>query len=102
MTPKQITKFREKHFPAKNISTSQLKMAVEFRTTERTIRAYESGENISIPGVFVKAVELWLEKRDFMLEVSKLSCTEADGFEGLDTFPDCGKCVVCLSKIRIA
>jgi hypothetical protein len=36
-------------------------MAVEFKTTERTIRAYESGENKSIPGIFVKAVELWLK-----------------------------------------
>lgn len=60
VTPKQITKFREKHFPAKNISTSRLKMAVEFRTTERTIRAYEDGENKAIPGIFVKAMELWL------------------------------------------
>ncbi len=65
MTPKQITKFREKYFPAKNISTSRLKMAVEFRTTERTIRAYESGENNSIPGIFVKVVELWLEVKEY-------------------------------------
>ena len=78
MTPKQITKFREEHFPAKNISTSRLKMAVEFRTTERTIRAYESGENISIPGIFVKAMELWLENKPNELTENQIEMYQND------------------------
>lgn len=96
MTPKEIRTFRLNHFKSRE------EMAKEFKTTARTIRAYETGENNKIPGIFVKAVELWLENKEFMLEVSKLSCPEADGFNGSVTFPDCGKCIVCLSKIRTA
>lgn len=25
-------------------------------------------------------------------------CHEADGFEGRDTFPECGECAVCIAK----
>ena len=55
MTPKQVRKFREKYFKSRE------EMAKEFKTTARTIRAYETGENKSIPCIFVKAVELWLK-----------------------------------------
>jgi len=33
--------------------------------------------------------------------ISELSCPEADGFEGPDTFPSCGKCIVCLCRNRL-
>jgi hypothetical protein len=32
-------------------------------------------------------------------EIAELNCPEAYGFEGLETFPDCGKCIVCRSKL---
>ena len=54
MTPEQIRTFRLNHFKNRE------EMAKEFKTTSRTIRAYETGENKAIPGIFVKAVELWL------------------------------------------
>lgn len=31
-------------------------------------------------------------------ELADMPCPEASGFEGPDTYPDCGKCVVCLAK----
>lgn len=64
MTPKQIRTFREKHFKSREA------MAKEFNTTARTIRAYEAGENKNIPGIFVKAVELWL-KIDQAVKIAK-------------------------------
>ena len=30
--------------------------------------------------------------------VDKHHCPKADGFEGPETFPDCGECVYCLAK----
>lgn len=33
-----------------------------------------------------------------LAEVSELNCPEASGFEGPSTYPDCGKCIVCLAK----
>ena len=36
--------------------------------------------------------------RDVLEEVAELYCPEASGFEGPDTFSDCGKCVVCQAK----
>lgn len=72
MTPEQVRKFREKHFKSRE------EMAKEFRTTARTIRAYESGENKSIPGIFVKAVELWLENRNYELSENQVSMYQND------------------------
>ena len=54
MEPKQVREFRENYFKSREA------MAKEFNMETRTIRAYENGENKSIPGIFVKAVELWL------------------------------------------
>ncbi len=31
-------------------------------------------------------------------EISELSCPEAYGFEGPQTFPNCEECIVCLCK----
>ena len=31
-------------------------------------------------------------------KVSELDCPNAKGFEGAETYPDCGKCVVCYCK----
>lgn len=36
--------------------------------------------------------------RDMVEELAELSCEESFGFEGFGTYPDCGKCVVCISK----
>lgn len=66
MKPKQIIAFREKHFPVTgngHINKSRELMAKEFNTTARTIRNWESGVN-EVPGIFVKAVELWLKVED--------------------------------------
>lgn len=30
--------------------------------------------------------------------VAELRCPKASGFEGPETFPDCGKCIVCECK----
>lgn len=35
---------------------------------------------------------------DVLAEVAELNCPKASGFEGPDTFSDCGKCIVCLAK----
>lgn len=34
-------------------------------------------------------------------ELSSYSCPEADGFEGAETFPDCGECLICQCKKKI-
>lgn len=34
---------------------------------------------------------------DVLAEISELHCAEAYGFEGSGTFPECGKCIVCLA-----
>lgn len=34
-------------------------------------------------------------------EVAALYCPQAYGFEGLETFPDCGKCVVCRARAAV-
>ena len=36
---------------------------------------------------------LWVLKT-----VARLYCPKAYGFEGLDTYIDCGECIVCLAK----
>lgn len=33
-----------------------------------------------------------------LAEVSQLNCAEAGGFEGPNTYADCGKCITCLAK----
>jgi len=41
-----------------------------------------------------------LQKTPFkiILEIAELWCHVAYGFDGPETFPDCGECVVCLSR----
>ena len=34
-------------------------------------------------------------------QVAELNCPKADGWEGAETFPDCGKCIVCESRAII-
>jgi hypothetical protein len=36
--------------------------------------------------------------KDVLELISELPCPQAYGFEGLATFSDCGKCIVCISK----
>lgn len=31
-------------------------------------------------------------------ELGNLHCPEACGFEGYETYPDCGTCLICLCK----
>ena len=31
-------------------------------------------------------------------ELSEVTCVEAYGFEGRETFPNCGECMICLCK----
>ena len=40
--------------------------------------------------------------RGMIAEVAELYCPEAYGFEGPETFPDCGTCVVCRAKSIMA
>jgi len=35
-------------------------------------------------------------------EISKLSCPETYEFEGIDTYSDCGKCLVCIATEIVA
>jgi len=35
------------------------------------------------------------ELRRLRSQVAELTCPRAAGFEGLETYPDCGECVVC-------
>lgn len=36
--------------------------------------------------------------QEVLYQIVDLSCPEADGFDGIETFPDCGQCIVCTSK----
>lgn len=36
--------------------------------------------------------------RNVLADVAELHCPEASGFEGPETFSDCGKCIVCLAR----
>ena len=33
-------------------------------------------------------------------ELAELYCEEQYGFEGLNTYPPCGKCIICLCKAK--
>ena len=45
---------------------------------------------------------IWEQHKNYVekirKELVKLYCPEAMGFEGPETFPDCGKCIVCKAK----
>lgn len=46
--------------------------------------------------------EEWERMERDRAEVAALYCPEAAGFDGPETFPDCGKCVVCRARAAIA
>ncbi len=48
---------------------------------------------------YVKSVERLKNKLDEIVkEISNLDCSQAAGFEGPETFFDCGLCIVCECK----
>ena len=37
--------------------------------------------------------------RDFIVELAEIgNCPDGNGFEGIDTYPDCGVCPICIAK----
>lgn len=38
---------------------------------------------------------------DVYSQIADLYCPNANGFEGPDTFPDCGECIVCKAKEKV-
>ena len=46
-------------------------------------------------------IKLTNELKNLRKKVSELHCPNADGFEGPETFFDCGECIVCKSRIII-
>lgn len=53
-------------------------------------------------GDYVRYDDVVAAERELLEQVAELTCPNAAGFEGPETFPDCGTCIVCRARKAIS